>query len=329
MNRLKEIEDEISRHDRFLIASHRSPEADAVGSQLGLSRALRQRGKQTILYNRDGVPKNLAFLKGSDSILKYEELPDELSEVEVGIVVDCSGLDRLGVKGKRLFRGLPTINIDHHKDNTNFGDINYVEPVAATTQIIADLIEYMGLKLDEPIATALYSGVIADTSSFQNENVSANLLHKAGDLLENGARARSIIVNLYEREPFSKLKLLGRVLATARFEDQIVWAKITPELIEKAGATQEDTEGIVGKLRATEGARVACLFKKLPEDTIKVSLRSKDAVDVSKVASKFGGGGHKVAAGCMVDGKMGDVEEKVLREIKKKMEDVSCYSKQR
>jgi phosphoesterase RecJ-like protein len=329
MNRLKEIEDEISRHEKFLIASHRSPEADAIGSQLGLSRAMRQRGKQTILYNRDGVPKNLRFLKGSDSILQFDELPDEVKEAEVGIVVDCSNLDRLGDKGKRLFRDLPVINIDHHKDNTNFGDINYVETVAATTQIIADLIEYMGLKLDEPIATALYAGVIADTSSFQNENVSASLLHRAADLLEGGANARSVIVNLYEKEPFSKLKLLGEVLATARIEDRIVWAEITPELIEKAGATQEDTEGIIGKLRTTEGARVACLFKKLPEDSIKVSLRSKDGVDVSKVASKFGGGGHRVAAGCMVDGSMEEVEEKVLGVIKSLMNETVRDKKRR
>ncbi|MFW6006174.1 MAG: DHH family phosphoesterase [Candidatus Bipolaricaulota bacterium] len=319
MNRLKEIEDEISRHDSFIIGSHRSPEADAIGSQLGLSRALRQRSKQTILYNRDGVPKNLSFLKGSGSVLKHDELPEEAADVEMAIVVDCSSLDRLGDKGKRLFRSLPIINIDHHKDNTNFGDINYVEPVAATTQIIADLIQYMGLKLDEPIATALYSGVIADTSSFQNENVSASLMDKAAELLESGADARSVIVNLYEREPFPKLKLLGEVLSTAEFEGRIVWAEITPEKIGKAGATQEDTEGIVGKLRTTEGAKVACLFKKLPEDTIKVSLRSKDGVDVSEVAAEFGGGGHKVAAGCMVDGELEEVKEKVLKEIKKKM----------
>jgi phosphoesterase RecJ-like protein len=329
MNRLKEIEDELSRHDRFIIASHRSPEADAIGSQLGLSRALRQRGKQTILYNRDGVPRNISFLKGSDSILQYDELPDEVKEAEVGIVVDCSNLERLGEKGERLLRGLPIINIDHHKDNTNFGEINYVEPVAATTQIIADLIEYMGLKLDEPIATALYAGIIADTSSFQNENVSGELLHKAAELLDSGADARSVIVNLYEREPFSKIKLLGEVLSTARFEDRIVWAEITPELIDRAEATQEDTEGIVGKLRTTEGARVACLFKELPEDTIKVSLRSKDGVDVSKVAGKFGGGGHKVAAGCMVDGKMEDVEEKVLGDIRKRMDEVTKNPKKR
>lgn len=321
MNRLKEIEVEISRHDKFFIASHRSPEADAIGSQLSLSRALRQRGKQTILYNRDGVPKNLSFLKGSDSVLKHSELPAEVADVEIAIVVDCSDLDRLGEKGKRLVRDLPVINIDHHQDNTNFGEINYVKPVAATTQIIADLIEYMGLQLDEPIATALYSGLIADTSSFQNENVGADLMSKAADLLDSGANARSVIVNLYEREPFSKLKLLGEVLATAKFKDRIVWAEITPEKIDKAGATQEDTEGIVGKLRTTEGAQVACLFKKLPENTIKVSLRSKDGVDVSKVAGEFGGGGHKVAAGCMVDGKLEEVEERVLGEVRKRMDE--------
>lgn len=321
MNRLKEIEDEILRHDRFFIASHRSPEADAIGSQLGLSRALRQRGKQTILYNRDGVPKNLSFLKGSNSVLKHSELPAEVADVELAIIVDCSDLDRLGDKGKRLVRDLPVINIDHHQDNTNFGDINYVKSVAATTQIIADLIEYMGLQLDEPIATALYAGLIADTSSFQNENVGPELMSKAADLLDSGANARSVIVNLYEREPFSKLKLLGEVLSTAKFEDRIVWAEITPEKIDKAGATQEDTEGIVGKLRTTEGAQVACLFKKLPEDTIKVSLRSKDGVDVSKVAGEFGGGGHKVAAGCMVDGKLEKVVERVLGEVRKRMDE--------
>lgn len=329
MNRLKEIENEISHHRKFLIASHRSPEADAIGSQLGLSRVLRQRGKRTILYNRDGVPKNLSFLKGSDSVLKHSELPDEVADVEIVIVVDCSDLDRLGDKGKGLVRDLPVINIDHHQDNTNFGDINYVKPVAATTQIIADLIEYMGLKLDEPIATALYAGIIADTSSFQNENVSANLMAKAADLLESGANARSVIVNMYEREPFSKLKLLGEVLSTAKFEDGIVWAEITPEKMEKAGATQEDTEGVVGKLRTTEGAEVACLFKKLPEDTIKVSLRSKDGVDVSNVAREFGGGGHKVAAGCMVGGKMEEVEKKVLKEIRKEMDKLPESANQR
>ncbi len=329
MNRLKEIEDEISRHDRFLIASHRSPEADAIGSQLGLGRALRLRGKRTILYNRDGVPKNLSFLKGSDSVLKHSELPAKVMDVEIAIVVDCSDLDRLGDNGKRLIRDLPVINIDHHQDNTNFGDINYVKPVAATTQIIADLIGYMGLKLDEPIATALYSGLIADTSSFQNENVGPDLMRKAADLLDSGANARSVIVNLYEREPFSKLKLLGEVLATAEFEDRIVWAEITPRKIEKAGATQEDTEGIVGKLRSTEGAQVACLFKKLPKDTIKVSLRSKDGVDVSKVAGEFGGGGHKVAAGCMVDGNLEGVEERVLGEVRKRMDEETRSEKQR
>lgn len=319
MNRLKEIEDVISRHDSFFIASHRSPEADAIGSQLGLSRALRQRGKKTVLYNRDGVPKNLKFLKGAGQVLIPGELGDKIDEVEVGIVVDCSDLDRLGDKGKGIFRNLPTVNIDHHQDNTNFGDINYVRPVAATTEIIAELIQYMGLEIDEPIATALYSGIIADTSSFRNENVNADLLSSAASLLEKGADARSVIVNLYEREPFSKLRLLGEVLSRASFEDGIVWAEITPGLIEEAEATQEDTEGIVGKLRTTEGAKVACLFKELPENKVKVSLRSKGGVDVSKVAGNFGGGGHKVASGCMVDGDLEEVKGKVLKGLRNRM----------
>jgi len=318
MNRLKEVEDVISRHDKFLIGSHRSPEADAIGSQLGLSRALRQRGKKTVLVNVDGVPRNLKFLKGADSVNKPDDIEDdELEDVEVGIVVDCSDRDRLGDKGKRMFKNLPIINIDHHKDNTNFGVVNCVQPVAATTEIIADLTEYMGLKMDPPLATALYSGIVADTSSFRNDNVNPELMERTAKILRHGADARSVVINLYEREPFSKLKLLGEVLSGAEFKDGIVWTEIRPEMLEKVGATQEDTEGIVGTLRTTENARVACVFKEIPDNRVKVSLRSKDGFDVSRIATKFGGGGHTVAAGCLVEGTLEQVRERVLTSIKK------------
>jgi len=317
MNRLKEVEDVISRHSTFLIGSHRSPEADAIGSQLGLSRALRQRGKKTVLINVDGVPKDLAFLKGSDSIRKPENVDkDELSGVEVGIAVDCSNLDRLGDQGKNSFRGLPIINIDHHQDNSNFGDVNYVKPVAATTEIISDLLDYMGLNIDAPLATALYAGIIADTSAFRNDNVNATLMERSAKLLKAGADARSVIINLYESEPFSKLKLLGEVLSNAEFEEGIVWTKISPELLKKANATPGDTEGIVGTLRTTNNAKVACVMKELPDSRVKVSLRSKNDIDVSKVAGKFGGGGHRVAAGCLVNGDLDSVEKKILDELK-------------
>ncbi|MBS3812571.1 bifunctional oligoribonuclease/PAP phosphatase NrnA [Candidatus Bipolaricaulota bacterium] len=320
MNRLKEVEDVISRHKKFIIGSHRSPEADAIGSQLGLSRALRQRGKKTTLVNVDGVPRNLSFLKGADSIKKPGEIDDKkLSGIEVGIVVDCSDLDRLGDAGKRLFEGLPVINIDHHKDNDKFGDINYVQGVAATTEIIAELIEYMGLTIDEPMATALYAGIIADTSSFRNDNVNPDLMERSAELLRRGANARSVIVNLYEREPFIKLKLLGEVLSNAKFNNGIVWTTITPSLLEKVSASGEDTEGIVGTLRTTEGAKVACVFKELSDNRVKVSLRSKEGFDVSRVASKFGGGGHTVAAGCLVKGELEEVRKRVLSEIDKRV----------
>lgn len=320
MNRLKEIEDVISRHNRFLIGSHRSPEADAIGSQLGLSRALRQRGKKTVLINVDSVPKNLTFLKGSDSIRKPENInEDELSAVEVGIAVDCSNLDRLGDRGRNSFRGLPIINIDHHKDNSNFGDVNYVKPVAATTEIISDLLDYMGLNIDAPLATALYAGIIADTSSFKNDNVNPALMERSAKLLRGGADARSVIINLYESEPFPKLKLLGEVLSRAKLEDGIVWTKITPSLLKKVNATQEDTEGIVGTLRTTNNAKVACVMKKLPDNRVKISLRSKNAIDVSEVANKFGGGGHKVAAGCLIKGDLESVEKKILDELKQRL----------
>lgn len=321
MTEFKEIEHELKRYDRFAVLSHRSPEADATGSQLSINRMLRKMGKRTIAINQDGVPSNLTFLKGYQAIKKPSEVGREAKDLDAAIVLDCGTLDRIGDQAQQLISGLPVINIDHHADNPHYGDVNCVIDVAATTMIIFELGRYLGFEIDEPLANALYAGILADTGSFANTNVTSNTLKIAGELVKLGAQARPIAVHLFESTPFSKQKLLGRVLGSSHFENQIVWGEVTQELLDEIGSSMDDTDGIVHQLRATKGARAALLFKELPEDQVKISLRSKNGVDVSRIARKFGGGGHQSAAGCMVAGSLEQVRTRVLERVQQAVHD--------
>ncbi len=308
-------------YDKILLVSHMSQEADAIGSQLGLSRALRHRGKKTLLANQDGLPRNLHFLKGSKSILKPREIRGKLDKFDLCIALDCGSLNRIGDELIEMIEGKYLINIDHHEDNTRFGDLNYVENRSSTAEIVLKLLKHTGLNIDPPLATILYTGIIADTDSFRNDNVTFETLQSSSELIELGADSRKVSVNLYEKDPFPKLKLLGRVLGRAKFEEGIVWSRIPKKILNETDTDMEDTEGIITKLRCTKGAKVAFLIKEIKEEQTKVSLRAKKDIDVSKIAREFGGGGHEKAAGCLLEGGMDEVEEKILTKIKERIED--------
>jgi len=315
MSSLKEVEKELSAHERFFIFSHMSPEADAIGSQLGLSRILRQLGKKTVLVNQDGLPERLSFIKGSKSINRPSEIDMRKDQPKVAIVVDCANLDRIGDDAVGMLADRKIVNIDHHQDNSHFGDLNLVESFAATTQIIYELTQYLDFKVDPPLATALYAGLMVDTGSFQNSNVDRAALATAAELVDLGADVKAIVKNIYESEPFPKMKLLGRVLGKASFNGDIVWSEVTKELLEETETNMSDTEGIITQLRKTEGAQVACLFKELSNERVKISLRSKDGFNSSKVARSFGGGGHRAAAGFLLEGELEEVERKVIKKL--------------
>ena len=321
MNRLKEIEEEIRRYDKILLISHMSPEGDAIGSQLGLSRALRHRGKETILANQDGLPQNLEFLKGSKSIRRPKGIRGELDEYKLCIALDCGSLDRIGDELIEMIEDKYLINIDHHEDNTRFGDLNYVEKRSSTAEIVLKLLEHAGIKIDHHLATILYTGIIADTDSFRNDNVTPETFRSSSSLIELGANSRQVSINLYESNPFPKLKLLGRVLGISKYEEGIVWSKITKELLKKTDTGMEDTEGIITKLRSTKGAKAVFLLKEIGEDKVKVSLRAKQDIDVSKIAREFGGGGHEKAAGFVLEEDLDRAEKRVLEKLKEITED--------
>jgi phosphoesterase RecJ-like protein len=186
--------------------------------------------------------------------------------------------------------------------------------------LIFELAKQIGIEVTPELATCLYAGIVADTDSFRNANVTPQTLLLAAELLDHGARSREISINLYERRSLPELRLLGYALQSAHVEDGVIWSSIPGDLFQQTGGSLDDTERLAEELRAAGGIHVAVLFKELPNGKIKVSLRSKNGVDVSRVARIFGGGGHPQAAGCLIPGDLPDVEARVLSEVRHLLE---------
>jgi phosphoesterase RecJ-like protein len=312
---INEVKAVIRAHARFGILSHIGPEGDAIGSELALRFMLEQLGKEAWAANRDLVPPSLRFLPSADKMLHPTQLRSD--EIEVWCIVDCGDLGRIGEDALKLLRdGQIVINIDHHhRDNPRFGHVNFVKEAASTTQLLYELAPHLGVTITPQIATCLYTGIIADTDSFRNSNVTREVLEMAAQLLSYGVNTREIAVNLYERRSLAELKLLGYVLQSAQITDGIIWSSIPTSVFRETNTTVADTERLVEELRSVEGIEVAVLFKELEKGKIKVSLRSKGRAAVNLVARAFGGGGHEQAAGCVIPGELEEVQERVLAEL--------------
>lgn len=317
---LETILDLIKEHERFALTTHVSPEGDAIGSALALRLILRRLGKEALIVMQDPVPPSLKFLKGAEGIRGPRGLPEGF-DPEVWFVLDCASFERVGEQVKWLIERSrrPVINIDHHVSNPGFGQVNYLRQAAATAQLIFQLA--LALKLSDPeIATALYAGLVADTDAFRNANTDARALRDAAALLEQGARAHEVIINLYERRTPGELRLLGHALLHARFAGEIVWTELPLEVFAQLGALPHETEHLVDELRTAEGVKVAVLFKELEGGRVKVSFRAKAGLKVNELAESFGGGGHEEAAGCLLNGELAEVERLVLEELRRRLD---------
>lgn len=314
---LGEVKAVIRAHSRFGILSHIGPEGDAIGSELALKLMLEQLGKEVWVANRDLVPPSLRFLPGADDVLHPSQIRSD--DIEVWCVVDCGDLSRVGEDALKLFRdGQIILNIDHHhRDNPRFGHVNFVKEAASTTTLLYELARYLNVEITPQIATCLYTGIVADTDSFRNSNVTSDVLETAAQLLSYSVDTREIAVNIYERRSLYELQLLAHVLQSAQLEDGIIWSAIPKTVFHKTSTSVNETERLVEELRSADGIEVAVLFKELDNGRIKVSLRSKGRVAVNGVARAFGGGGHEQAAGCVIPGDLNEVQEQVLAELRR------------
>jgi phosphoesterase RecJ-like protein len=307
---------------RFLVTSHEAPDGDALGSLLGMQLALRSLGKDAVMFlgGPAPLPGEYRFLELADRGL-LRELPADAGE-RVLVAVDCASASRVGAEPGLVERAPYTINIDHHHDNPRFGDVNLIVPDASSTgEVLADVFRELGVELTPEIAEALYIALVTDTGRFQYANTTPKALRLAAELVEAGADVHRVFQGVYENVQFAKLKLLARALDRARVLEggEIVVSHLLRDDFEAVGATEPYSEGIIDVLRSVEGALVSALIREPPREggpVRKVSLRSSvDEVDVSAIARRSGGGGHREAAGFSSDLSVDEITDFIVREV--------------
>lgn len=304
----------ISAAKKIVLACHVNPDGDALGSLLGLGLAIESAypKKDLTFLSQDGVPDMYRFLPSSARVQRETTRTD----FDLAIVVDSGDLSRVGPRVRPAILATPLqMDIDHHVGEGAFGDIRLLESrSAATAEIVYDLIHALEIPITQEIATCLFTGVITDTGSFRFMNVTPRTLRIAAALIEAGAAPAVIAEQVFDNRPFSATRLMGLALSSLQSASggKIVWAKVSREDFESAGATDEETEGIINYARAVRGADIALLFREAVKGKIRISLRSCEGVDVAKVAAQFGGGGHRMASGCSFTGTLEQAEAALL-----------------
>src|SRR3954452_8581967 len=314
------VGDAIRSHDRFLLVTHENPDGDALGSILALKLALDQLGKDGVmyLYGDAPLPAEYSFMPLAEL---RRRLPDDWRE-RVLIAVDCANESRIGPEPEPLEGAPLALDIDHHHDNTRFGQINLILSKASSTgEVLRDVFAELGVELTPEIAEALYIALVTDTGRFQYTNTTPKALRLGAELVEAGADVHRVFQGIYESVEFAKLKLLARALDRAQIYEggRVVVSFLVRTDFGEVGAAEPYSEGIIDYLRAVEGAWLAVLIREPPRDSgpaRRVSLRSSiDELDVSAIARKSGGGGHRQAAGFSSEASIQEITAFVRREF--------------
>jgi phosphoesterase RecJ-like protein len=320
-NDLAAVVQALRSHDRFLVTTHENPDGDALGSLLAAKLGLEQLGKDVVMTLCGNAP-----LPGEYAFMPLDELrrdwPED-ADTRVLLALDCANETRIA-DPSILERVLLVLDVDHHHDNTRFGDVNLIVPRASSTgEVLRDVFRELGVDLTPEIAEALYIALVTDTGRFQYTNTTPKALRLAAELVEAGADVHRIFQGVYESVQFAKLKLLARALDRAQVYEggAIVVSYLLRTDFTEVGAAEPYSEGIIDYLRAVEGAEMAVLIREPPRrdgegPTRRVSLRSSvDELDVSAIARRSGGGGHRQAAGFSSDASVEEITEFVRREF--------------
>ncbi|HEX4603596.1 MAG TPA: bifunctional oligoribonuclease/PAP phosphatase NrnA [Candidatus Angelobacter sp.] len=314
MDQLAQVLQEIQQRRRFLVTSHARPDGDAIGSTLALVQILRRMGKSAEGVLRDGVPVIYRPLPHAEMIVQSADVNGDF---DAAIILECDSIQRTRLHGlEKHF----LINIDHHASSKPFAHVNWIDPTAvATAELIFRLAKAAQVKLTPEIATCLYTAVLTDTGSFCYAPTNACTFELAKYLVEHGADPGTIARNVYFSSPIAKMHLLGAALSRLQREGAITWMSVTRQDMERFGALDEDCEGLVNYALGISGVEVAVFFREVAKERVRVSIRSKGAVNVAELAEKFGGGGHERAGGFSTEGPVQKAAELVLNELRSRL----------
>jgi bifunctional oligoribonuclease and PAP phosphatase NrnA len=307
------IRDEILKRQRFLITSHARPDGDSIGSQLAMAFALEALGKTVRIVNSDAAPEHYQDFPGMERIEIAQRV--DRPDVDAVIVMECSDLGRTGVAGlEHQF----LVNIDHHAGNQLYGAINWHdESSAACGEMVFDVIQALGVPLTVEIATHIYLAILTDTGSFHHSNITPRTFDICRQCVEAGVTPAVMARRVFDSNSFGKLKLIGALLDDMELADEgrLAILHLNDDMLAATGSTNNDTEGLINLPLTAREIQAVVFFKVTQQGEVRVSMRSKYDVDVRKVASEFGGGGHKNAAGFTVNGPLERVQPGIVERL--------------
>ena len=304
------------KHKRFLITTHVNPDADAAASALAVAFVLKSLGKTVTVVNQDVVPSWLMFLPKASTFKKASALRNV--DYDVAVALDCGDFARVGDVRDLLKEGKPLINIDHHKTNKGFGDLNMVVPESSSTaEVLYGLFRAMKVRWSKELATLIYAGIMTDTGSFRYDCTSPETHRIAGELVALGVSPSDMYTRIYDVIPMKDLKLFLGIVNGVEFlkDGKIACFELSRNILKRFSDGFDVRDKIFGLLRSTKGVEVIAIFNEINPRQTRVNFRSKGNFDVAELAAKFNGGGHAKASGCTVDLKMNDTRKKILREI--------------
>ncbi|HOJ11988.1 MAG TPA: bifunctional oligoribonuclease/PAP phosphatase NrnA [Clostridiales bacterium] len=311
---LDEIIDVISISRSISVLPHISADGDALGSGLALALALSRTNKNVAVYLEENIPRLYSFLPGQEMV---EVFPESVEIPDTAIAIDTGDIERLGKRIELFKKANNRINIDHHYTNTKFADLNYVcVNSSAVGEIIYQIINMMGFSLDKDISTCLYVAITTVTGGFRYENTTYKTHLIASDLLKSGINIQEISSKVFDSISKEKVKLTGAAISSLELleDERIAFITVTERMMEETGALEEECEGIINLGRNIYGVEIAALFRE-KQGEVKVSFRSNSDVDVSTIANRYSGGGHKKAAGCTIKGTLHEVKKKILNDM--------------
>lgn len=309
----------LKEHDNYLVLTHASPDGDTLGSAYGLKYGLKKLGKKVQVICPDEIPH------------KYDYFIDD-SECdfipETVVAVDVADIKLLGDMWER-FEGRIDLNIDHHVSNTHYAKRLYLDAdAAATAESVYEILDELGVEFDTKIANALYTGLSTDTGCFKYANVTVRTHEIAAKLHAIGVDAADINRIMFDTKSKSRVKMEMMVLngAEFHFDERCMMLAVTRDIQKKTGCTKSDMEGVASMSRSVEGVLVGVAIKESEKDVFKISLRTYDPLDASEICKKLGGGGHKAAAGCTVNGNLKQAKAAILGAIKEALEEIDARS---
>ncbi|MFY9702636.1 MAG: bifunctional oligoribonuclease/PAP phosphatase NrnA [Terriglobales bacterium] len=301
---------EIRSRQRFVVTSHARPDGDGIGSALACAQILRVMGKVADVVMHDGVPRIYQNLPFADRVIKADRIP----AADAVILLECDSTRRTLLDGlDKCF----LINIDHHVSGRNFANVNWIDSsVMATAELVFRFARRACVPIDRNMATCLYTALMTDTGSFMFEGTNEHTFTVARELALAGADPALCARSIYFGHSTAKMRLLGAALSNLHREGSLAWIWVTQEQMTRFGAREEDCEGLVNYALSMGDVQVAVFFRELADRRLRVSLRSKGEVNVSTVAEYFGGGGHKCASGCSIEGPLSVAVSRIVDRLR-------------